>query len=213
MNKKKKILLILPVPIVCIILIIAASYYYYFYPKTEVTPITENITINNWDLASKFIPSDFNLSFKEISVESNTVFTEDELTKLAIKSLQEIPEIQGIVTGLKVNIENNRINIYTHIKYKKIPVEIKLSFSGRAMDGKGVFHYEGGKVGLAKIPKDTIFKNLNDTSIIQYNKENGDAILSFDSIKLIDIKDVKVENDAVTLVFKATLKFWDWLSK
>lgn len=213
MNKRKKLLLILPIPLICTVLVIAASYYFYFYPKTNVTLLSENITLNNLDLASKFIPSDFDISFKEVSVQSTTEFTEDELTNLAVKSLQEIPEIQGIVTGLKVNIENNLINIYTHIKYKKIPVEIKLSFSSKVIEGKGVFHYEGGKVGLSKIPKNTIFKNLNDTSLIKYDKENGNAILSFESIKLLKIEALKIDNDAVTIVFKATLKFWDWLLK
>ncbi|MBI5997003.1 hypothetical protein [Clostridium perfringens] len=207
-NKNKIFIVILSV----LILILAcffgvkAVYKSYFAPKVSVTSINSNIELNDWNLIKKFLPNNINLSLKEINVSSTTEFSDSELTDLFILALREEPEAIKDLTGLKVDIENDDINIYVDINYKDIPFQGKLTFTAQSKDGKGIFHYKEGKVGFIDISKDTIFKNLQDNSILSFDKNNGDIILSFkDIIKYLKIKSIKVENNKIVIVFNGTI--------
>ncbi|MCX0405223.1 hypothetical protein, partial [Clostridium perfringens] len=165
-----------------------------------------NIELNDWNLIKKFLPNNINLSLKEINVSSTTEFSDSELTDLFILALREEPDAIKDLTGLKVDIENDDINIYVDINYKDIPFQGKLTFTAQSKDGKGIFHYKEGKVGFIDISKDTIFKNLQDNSILSFDKTNGDIILSFkDIIKYLQIKSIKVENNKIVIVFNGTI--------
>ena len=120
--------------------------------------------------------------------------------------MREEPDAIKDLTGLKVDIENDDINIYVDINYKDIPFQGKLTFTAQSKDGKGIFHYKEGKVGFIDISKDTIFKNLQDNSILSFDKTNGDIILSFkDIIKYLQIKSIKVEDNKIVIVFNGTI--------
>ncbi|MPQ44889.1 hypothetical protein [Clostridium tarantellae] len=212
MKKRMKLFIITPLIIILILIFSSIGIYdYFFYPKTPVVSTSTNIKLDNWNLLKKFFPTGFNLSFKELSAESNTIFSQEELTDLAIAIINEMPEIKKYITGLRVDIENNHINLYFHINYKNIPLEAKLIFSCKAEDGKGIFHYEDGKFGFIHIPKNLIFQNVHNNSFVQFNKENGDIILSFETIKQLDVKNLQILNNDLVINFKGTIRFWDWL--
>lgn len=210
MTKKKKKLFIVILSILILILTcffgVKTVYKSYFAPKVPVTSIDSTIQLNDWDLIKKFIPDNVNLSLKEINVRSTTEFSDSELTDLFILALREEPNAIKDLTGLKVDIDNGDINVYIDINYKDIPFQGKLTFTAQSKDGKGIFHYKEGKVGFIDISKDTIFKNLQDNSILSFDKNNGDIILSFkDIIKYIQIKSINVEDNKIVIVFNGTI--------
>ncbi|MDZ5252549.1 hypothetical protein [Clostridium sp. LIBA-8841] len=210
MTKNKKRLLIVSLSL--LILIIASFigvkivYNSYFAPKVAVTPIDSTIELDNWNLIKKFLPNNVDFSLKEINVESTTEFSDSELTDLFILALREEPNAIKQLTGLKVDIENNDINVYIDVNYKNIPFQGKLTFTAQSNDGKGIFHYKEGKIGFIDIPKDAIFENLKDNSLLSFDKNNGDIILSFkDIIKYLQIKSITVENDKIIIVFNGAV--------
>lgn len=206
-----KIILGVLISVIVICSVLGGVYYYSFYPKTEVKPIDEDIVFDKKVLITKFLPTDFKLNLKEVYVESTADFSEDELTDLFIFAIKELPELNAFVTGLKVDIEDSNINVYFHSNVKNIPMEGKITFMAESKDGKGVFHYVDGKVGFIPIAKDIIFKEAEDTSIVQFDSERGDIMLSFEEIKQLEVRNVVVENNKVELTFRGTIKFWDWL--
>lgn len=208
--KKKRILtIILTIFIILSILGVGTygAYYKYFYPKTPVKSIDTPIALDKWRLLVKFLPDNFKFSFKEIYVESDTKFTQEELTDIAIAAVNELPQLKEYITGLSVKIEGAYINIYVHFKYKNIPLEAKLTFTATSLDGKGIFHYDSGKIGFFNISKDFLFSKLEDTSIVQFNKITGDIILSFEGIKQLQVKNININNNKLEIIFRGTLKF------
>ena len=210
MKKKSasnKVLISSIIFIVTFALLIGVIYYFYFFPKIEVKDIDSTVNLTSKDIISKFSPKDVNISSKEIAVFASTKFTEDELTDLFLLSLQEMPEVKKYVKGIKVDIDNNLINLYANINYNNIPLEANLIFQGKAENGKGVFHYKEGKVGFFNISKEMIFSNLQDNSIMKINKTNGDIILGIEYVNLLKITDITVNNDSIEISFKGSLKF------
>ena len=208
MGKGKKIFLGIIIAIAIIIIGIIATYYISFSPKTATTSIDTPIEINQLNLAKKFIPKDIGLSFTGITATSNTVFSSQELTELAILAVQQIPEAKEYVTGLKVTIENDDVVIYAPIKYHGIPLEARFIFKPYAKDGKGIFHYESGNIGFIQIPKDVIFEKMSDNSIVQFNKTNGDIILHFNEIKQITVTDLYAKNSNIAIKFEGKINFF-----
>ncbi|MGL4772429.1 MAG: hypothetical protein ACRC2K_02595 [Clostridium sp.] len=184
----------------------------HFEPKTKVTPISNEVTIDNKYLIKKFLPKNFNFSLKEVFVESNTNFSEEEITNLFIYAINEMPDIKEYITGLKVDIERENINIYIHAKYKNIPFEGKLTFTAYAENGKGIFHYKEGNIGFIDIKKEFIFNEATPTSVIDFDKENGDIILTFKAIKQLEVRNISTIENGINIVFRGTLKFWEWLN-
>lgn len=210
MKKKSasnKILISSIIFIVTLALLIGVIYYFYFFPKIEIKDIDSTVNLTSKDIISKFSPKDVNISSKEIAVFASTKFTEDELTDLFLLSLQEMPGVKKYVKGIKVDIDNNLINLYANINYNNIPLEANLIFQGKAENGKGVFHYKEGKFGFLNIPKEMIFSNLQDNSIMKINKTNGDIILGIEYVNLLKITDITVQDDSIEISFKGSLKF------
>ncbi|MGL5379524.1 hypothetical protein [Clostridium sp.] len=211
----KKVLIILGSIFLIILLLVVSIigvYYFYFSPKITTTPITKEVILDDKTLIKKFLPSNFNISFSEVSVESDTIFSEEELTDLFILSINEVQELKDIVTGLKVDINDNTIDFYIHYKIKDIPLESKLTFTCRAENGTAIFHYEKGNVGFLDIPREVLFSKPIDSSIIDLNSANGDIILAFKEIKQLDIKEATTIPNGIKLVFRGTIRFWDWLT-
>ncbi len=198
---------------IVIIQIVAGVYYLSFAPKTKVAYINKEIKLDRKNLLKKFLPNDFDISLKEVYVESDAIFTEEELEDLFISAIKDMPELKEIITGVGVYTDKDYINLYFRINYKKIPVEAKLIFSCRAENGKGIFHYKEGRIGFIPISKEMIFNQSVDTSIIEFDKNNGDIILSFDIIKQLDVRKVTTTDNGINIVFRGTIKFWDWLEK
>ena len=206
-----KIILGVMITVGIIASLLVGVYYYSFAPKTDVKSIQSEVFLDKKGLILKFLPTDFKINLKEVYVESTADFSEDELTDLFILSIKELPELSSFITGLKVDIEDKKINMYFHTNIQNIPIEGKLTFDGECRDGKGVFHYVDGNVGFIPISKETIFKGTEDTSIVQFDKERGDIILSFEEIKLVEVRNIIVNNNKVELTFRGTIRFWDWL--
>ncbi|MGL4731741.1 MAG: hypothetical protein ACRCW0_09175 [Clostridium sp.] len=211
--KKKKIIISVLVIIALLFIGIFFTYNYSLKPQVPVVSINKTVDIDTVEMAKKFLPKDIDLTFKEISAESHTTFTASEITDLFIATINEIPEVKEYVSGLKVTLDNNLINLYVDINYKGIPLGAKLIFSCHSIDGKGIFHFEKGNLGFINISKDMIFNNLTDTSLLQFNKDNGDIILSFQTIKLLNIRNMEIKDDQLIINFKGTIRFWDWLKK
>ncbi|WP_297520798.1 hypothetical protein [uncultured Clostridium sp.] len=208
MSKGKKIIISILAILVALIIAVVVTYYVSFSPKTPTTPITNNVQINELALAKKFIPKDIDLSFKGISATSNAQFSAQELTNLAIYAVNQSPEAKKYVTGLEVKITDGNIVIYVTINYKGIPLEGKLIFEPYAKDGKGLFHYVSGNVGFIQIPKDLIFNKLENNSVVQFDKTNGNIVLYFNNIKQIKIENIYTKEDNINIVFKGNLKFF-----
>lgn len=204
-TKIKKFFLILLSLIVILSAILIFCYYNYFYPKTETKSIDSKITLTSSDIGLKFIPKDFKFSLNEISVESKTEFTEEELTDIFITTINEIPEAKEYVNGLSVKISKDGITIYVSGKYHSIPIGGELSFTAYNKDGKGVFHYEEGKIGFFNIPKEILFKNLEDNLFFQFNKDSGDIILSFPALNQLKVTKVETKDKILEIDFKGLL--------
>ena len=204
-TKIKKFFLILLSLIVILSAILIFCYYNYFYPKTETKSIDSKITLTSSDIGLKFIPKDFKFSLNEISVESKTEFTEEELTDIFITTINEIPEAKEYVNGLSVKISKDGITIYVSGKYHSIPIGGDLSFTAYNKDGKGVFHYEEGKIGFFNIPKEILFKNLEDNLFFQFNKDSGDIILSFPALNQLKVTKVDTKDKILEIDFKGLL--------
>lgn len=204
-TKIKKIFLILLSLIVILSAILIFCYYNYFYPKSETKSIDSKITLTSSDIGLKFIPKDFKFSLNEISVESKTEFTEEELTDIFITTMKEIPETKEYLNGLSVKISKDLITIYVSGKYHGIPIGGDLSFTAYNKDGKGVFHYEEGKIGFFSIPKEILFKNLEDNLFFQFNKDSGDIILSFPALNQLQVTKVETKDKILEIDFKGLL--------
>lgn len=192
--------------ILLLVLSILFTYYIYFYPKTSVKSMSSDIKINNLDLGKKFIPNDIKFSLKELSVKSQTKFSEEELTDLFIASFNEYPQIKDILKGLKITINSDKINMYLHFNYKGIPLEGKVTFTAYSTDGKGIFHYEEGNVGFFSIPKDVIFQSFEDTLFFQFDKSKGDIILSFPGLKQLQVTKISAHDKFIQIDFQGLLK-------
>lgn len=210
MNAKK-----IPITFFSIILILFISafcaYNFSLKPQVPVVSVNQTVEINKVDFAKKFFPDNINISLKEISTESTTSFSPDEINNFFIAAINEIPDIKENVTGLKVTLDNNLTNLYVDFKYKGIPLGAKLIFSCKAVNGEGIFHFEKGNIGFINISKDTVFKNLTNTSFVKFDKSKGDIILSFKAIKFLNIKNLEIKDNNLIIKFKGTLDFRNWL--
>ncbi|MGL4656019.1 MAG: hypothetical protein ACRCWM_09050 [Sarcina sp.] len=208
MSKGKKTLITILVTLLILAIAVVTAYFISFKPKTPTTPITTNVQINELDLAKKFIPQNIDLSFKGISATSDAQFSAQELTNLAIYAINQSPQAAQYITGVQVKIINGNVVIYVTAKYMGIPFEGNVTFEPYAKDGTGVFHYVSGQVGFIPIPKDLIFDNLTDNSIIQFDKTNGNIIFSFSQIKELKIKNIYTKENNIDIVFKGSINFF-----
>lgn len=204
-SKIKKLLLILLSIIVILFAILAFCYYNYFYPKFETKSIDSEITLSSTNIALKFIPKDLKFSPNEISAQSQAEFTEEELTDIFIAAINEVPEAKEYLNGLSVEISDDGMTIYINGKYHNIPIGGKLTFTAYSNDGKGVFHYEEGKIGFFNIPKETLFNNLEDNLFFQFDKDNDDIILSFPSLNQIQVTNIETKDNVLKIDFKGLL--------
>lgn len=211
--KTKKIFIGVIITLAILALIVFGIYNFSFKPKETVDSINKTVTIDPIKLSKKFLPKDINLSLEELTAESNTKFNSNELTDLFIEAINEMPDLRNYLSGIKVSLDNDLINVYANINYHNIPFQLKLAFSAKAVNGKGILHYESGNLGFISISKDTIFNNLENNSLITFDKNSGDIILSLEGLDNIDIKDMKVKDGDLVINFRGTIKFWDWLKK
>ncbi|MGL5416531.1 MAG: hypothetical protein ACRDAU_12780 [Clostridium sp.] len=208
----KKVVIGIIIFILVVILSTFAVYEFSFKPKVPVTSSNSVVSLTEWNLTKKFLPKDINLSLSQISATSDTNFTSEELTELFIAVVQESPELSQYVQGLQVKIDdNNKIELYVNILYKSIPVQAHLIFNCTAINGKGILHYDSGNIGFISIPQNLLFQNAQNNNIFQFDKSEGNIILSFPSIKNLDVQSMTTSNDNLNIKFTATLRFWDWL--
>ncbi|WLF68038.1 hypothetical protein Q6375_08570 [Clostridium septicum] len=75
-------------------------------------------------------------------------------------------------------------------------------------NGEGIFHFQEGKIGFINIEKDTFFKYLEDTSIIQFDKKQGNVIISFVNTDILEITDISTNENNLDILFKAHLNLF-----
>ncbi|SFD41035.1 hypothetical protein [Clostridium uliginosum] len=208
MAKSKKPTLFLGI-ILFIFLALGATYYIGFYPKSEVTNINSISNFNQKMLLNKLTSNNLNISSKEVSLETSIALSEDDLTDLFVNLIASNSKLSNIITGIKAEINDNKINVLLHLKYKGIPLEGNLVFSCEALNGKCVLHYESGNLGFISINKDLIFSKLISNEILDIDKEAGDIILKVKNLKGLEIKNLSIKNNEVIFTIKGTLNLQD----
>lgn len=209
MSKNKSKVILIPIIILIIIILGAFSLYQFsFKPKVPVTPITSEIKVDPLELALKLIPNDLNFSLKEIVTKSNIELSDDDLTNLAILAIQNDPNINDKIEGLKVLIDGKYLNLYIQFKYLNIPLEAKLTFSCFSKNGNGILHYEGGKLGFININKNIIFNNLTSNNAIDVDKANSDIILKLKDNYNITLNFFEIVNDTLKLGVQTKFKLF-----
>ena len=208
MTKTKKTIAIILSTILLVISLIFILYYSYFYPKVPVTTIDSEIYSKNIDILKKFSLDNFSLSLKNKSIQSTVVLTDDDLTDLIIISLKKNSNLDEYITGAKVYIENDYINLYVNLKYKNIPLSSKFTFNLNSEKGHAILHYVKGKLGFISIPKEFIFSRLKNNSIIKFDENNGNILLSLNNInKYLSISNAFVSENKIYLTISGSLKF------
>lgn len=209
MSKNKSKVILIPIIILIIIILGAFSLYQFsFKPKVPVTPITSEIKVDPLELALKLIPNDLNFSLKEIVTKSNIELSDVDLTNLAILAIQNDPNINDKIEGLKVLIDGKYLNLYIQFKYLNIPLEAKLTFSCFSKNGNGILHYEGGKLGFININKNIIFNNLTSNNAIDVDKANSDIILKLKDNYNITLNFFEIVNDTLKLGVQTKFKLF-----
>ena len=209
MSKNKSKVILIPIIILIVIILGAFSLYQFsFKPKVPVTPITSEIKVDPLEVALKLIPNDLNFSLKEIVTKSNIELSDDDLTNLAILAIQNDPNINDKIEGLKVLIDGKYLNLYIQFKYLNIPLEAKLTFSCFSKNGNGILHYEGGKLGFININKNIIFNNLTSNNAIDVDKANSDIILKLKDNYNITLNFFEIVNDTLKLGVQTKFKLF-----
>lgn len=204
----KKIWLFLSI-FLLLILTLSATYYFSFYPKIEVTSINNSSKFNNLTLLDKLSKNDLKLSSKEISFETSLTLSEEDLTSLFINLIKESnDELSHIITGLKVDINDSKINLIFNLKYKELPFQGHLLFNASTINNKCVLHYDSGNLGFININKNLIFSKLKSNELITFDKNNGDIILSM-NIDNIKITNIHYEGDNIIITIKSSLTLND----
>lgn len=209
MSKNKSKVILIPIIILIVIILGAFSLYQFsFKPKVPVTPITSEIKVDPLEVALKLIPNDLNFSLKEIVTKSNIELSDVDLTNLAILAIQNDPNINDKIEGLKVLIDGKYLNLYIQFKYLNIPLEAKLTFSCFSKNGNGILHYEGGKLGFININKNIIFNNLTSNNAIDVDKANSDIILKLKDNYNITLNFFEIVNDTLKLGVQTKFKLF-----
>ncbi len=209
MSKNKSKVILIPIIILIVIILGAFSLYQFsFKPKVPVTPITSEIKVDPLEVALKLIPNDLNFSLKEIVTKSNIELSDVDLTNLAILAIQNDPNINDKIEGLKVLIDGKYLNLYIQFKYLNIPLEAKLTFSCFSKNGNGILHYEGGKLGFININKNIIFNNLTSNNAIDVDKANSDIIIKLKDNYNITLNFFEIVNDTLKLGIQTKFKLF-----
>ena len=209
MSKNKSKVILIPIIILIVIILGAFSLYQFsFKPKVPVTPITSEIKVDPLEVALKLIPNDLNFSLKEIVTKSNIELSDVDLTNLAILAIQNDPNINDKIEGLKVLIDGKYLNLYIQFKYLNIPLEAKLTFSCFSKNGNGILHYEGGKLGFININKNIIFNNLTSNNAIDVDKANSDIIIKLKDNYNITLNFFEIVNDTLKLGVQTKFKLF-----
>lgn len=198
--------------IAIILLLLGGVYYFYFYPKVAVKPLSSTVNLDDIDLTKKLLPNDLNISMQNVNIDSKAKFSDDNVTDIIIFSLNKKPENNKYITGVKTFIDKNTITIYTTLKYNSIPFQGKLIFSAHSKDGKGIFHYESGKLGFIDISKDKLFSMINPKSpILQIDKTQGDILLSLKHFKTLNVKSINLDDRSLSIHVGGKLNIIDFI--
>lgn len=210
----KKFLKIILCLLLIIIILVGGVYYFFFYPKVDVKPLSSDINLDNIDLTKKLLPNDLNITMKNINIDTEAKYSDDNITDILILSLNKNNNSSNFIEGIKTSINQNTLTIYMTLKYNSIPLQGKLIFSAHSKDGKGVFHYESGKLGFIDISKEKLFSMLNhDSDIIQIDKNSGDIVMSLKNFKTFSIKSIKLDDGNLSIHVGGKLNVIDFIKE
>lgn len=207
MSKLGKRLSILIIVILIIIVSCFVTYKVSFEPKVQVTSVNSEISIHPKSLLKKFIPNNIDLNFSELKLESNTSFTEEEITNLIIAFIQSDDAMSKAVTGVKALINNDHLLLYINFNYKGIPVQGVLDFTISARNHEAVLHYNSGKIGFINISKQTIFNSIENGSIVSKDESKNDIFVSLYNDYGISIQDANLNDSKLNLKFQLKINF------
>lgn len=211
MKKISKIILCL---LLITIILVGGIYYFYFYPKEDVKPLSSTINLDNLDLTKKLLPNDLNITMKNINIDTEAKYSDANITDILILSLNKNSKSINFIEGIKASINKSNITVYITLKYSSIPVQGRLIFSAHSKDGKGIFHYESGKIGFIDISKEKLFSLLNrESDIIQIDKNAGDIVMSLKNFKTFSIKSVTLDNESLSIHVSGKLNVVDFIKE
>ena len=196
--------------IIVLVLALGFTYYFSFYPKNKVTNISDSSNFNSLTLLDKLSKNDLKLSSKEISFETSLTLSKDDLTSIFIDLIKKSNNnLSNLITGLNVDINENKINLIFHLNYNNIPLEGRLVFTPASINGKCVLHYDSGKIGFLNIDKDLIFSKLKSNELVTFDKDNKDIILSMNNLNNVQVNNVKIKDNNIVIEIKGTLTLDD----
>lgn len=183
--------------------------YFLIYHKTNTNNTSKNNTTNitNPQIAMDIKTKNIDIPSKEITLLSSISLTEDELSNLFLLSLSSIPNINQHIEDLKVSIEDDHINLNANITYKDLPLQASFKFQGRTSHGKGILHYEQGKIGFFDIPQDIIMHNLKGNPYLKISEGSSDIIVDIFPSEYIEVINISTEDSVLKVNLKGTMAY------
>ncbi|WP_297522378.1 hypothetical protein [uncultured Clostridium sp.] len=198
-----KILIGIIIAILIIIGVLFGIYFAAFRPSVETTSVADAGQINISSIAQKFTPQDI---VKSIGINTNDIngtktvkLNSKDLSNLAAYAVSKSPAATKYVTGVKVEPKGKKLDLYLTTKVHGVPSQAKLIFNVKSENGKGVLHYDSGKVGFIPIPQSILFDKLRDNGYITVNKNNGTITINPAAEKGLNIAKMNISNSELNL--------------
>lgn len=203
MGKGAKVLIGVIIFIALVIGILAGVYYVSFRPSVATTSVNGVSETSVATIAQKFNPEQLGIQVTNIQGKKNVQLNSQDLSNLAAYAVSKSPAASKYITGVKVEpTTGNKLNVYVTGKTHGISSQAKLVFNVKSENGKGVLHYDGGKVGFISIPQSVIFDKLKDNGYISVNKETGNITINSANANGININGMHVSNSELNLELK-----------
>ncbi|MGL4655218.1 MAG: hypothetical protein ACRCWM_04930 [Sarcina sp.] len=200
MGKGAKILIGIIVVIVILIGILAGVYYTSFRPSVKTTPVSGASETSVATVAQKFSPAQLGISANDVQGKKDVKLNSQDLSNLAAYAVSKSPSASKYITGVKVEpTTGNKLNVYVTGQVHGVSSQAKLTFNVKSENGKGVLHYDGGKVGFISIPQSAIFDKLKDNGYISVNNQTGDVTINSADANGININGMHVSNSELNL--------------
>ncbi|MGL4759871.1 MAG: hypothetical protein ACRC6T_03340 [Sarcina sp.] len=200
MKKGPKIFIGIIIFIAIVIAILVGIYYAEFRPKVETTAVSGVSEVSVSSVAQKFTPQSIGINTKDLKENKDVKLNSKDLSNLAAYAVSKSPSASKYITGVKVQpAKDNKLDVYLTGKVKGVESQAKLTFNVKSENGKGVLHYDGGKVGFISIPQSMIFDKLRDNGYINVNKQTGDITINSTTANGLNIDNMHVSNSELNL--------------
>ena len=200
MKKGPKIIIGIIIFIALVIAILVGMYYASFKPSVQTTPVSSANVVSVSSVAQKFTPQSVGINTSDMSGKKDVKLNSKDLSNLAAYAVSKSPSASKYITGVKVEpTKDNKVNVYLTGKTHGVSSQAKLTFNVKSENGKGVLHYDGGKVGFIPIPQSVIFDKLRDNGYINVNKQTGNITINSATANGMDIKNMHISNSELNI--------------